>query len=599
MKRVAILTVALTASLAGQGSPQTNGSFLLIAGDGQIGYSPDGTSAVAAALNSPTAVAVTPSGGIVFADRLNYLVRTVTSSGNLLTIAGNGCVGGGFGSGCFNGDGGPATSASIGSVYGLATDAVGNIYIADSSNQRIREVGTSGNIIRTIAGNGAMGFSGDGGSAVGASLNSPRGVAVDRSGNVFFADTGNHRIRMIDSQRGTITTIAGTGVQGYSGDQGPAINAALNAPTSVSLDGVGNLFIADSGNNRVRKLSSDGTITTVAGNGVARFAGDGGLATAASLNDPLAVSVDQLGNFYIADYNNKLVRKVTPDGFISSLAYGGGPSFLGAPRGPYGLATDRSGNVFISDLSGNQIAEFIPTRVTITSIVNAASFQAGIVPNSWMTILGTGLSSNTDTWATAIVGGNLPSFLDGVSVNVGGQPAYISYISPAQINALAPNVGTGTVSVTVTNSSGTSSTVAAVSQTLQPAFFQWGSYAVATRQDYSLAVKNGALSGQTTMPAKPGEVIIVWGTGFGPTSSPAPIGAGVPPSPTYYTASAVAVTVGNTAATVYGAALAPGYAGLYQVAIQIPTSLANGDYAVIATVSGKVSPSITLITVQN
>lgn len=194
MKRVVILTVALTASLAGQVSPQTNGSFSLIAGDGLVGYSPDGTSAVDAALNSPTAVALTPSGGIIFADRLNYLVRTVTSSGNLLTIAGNGCVGGNFGSGCFDGDGGPATSASIGSVYGLATDALGNIYIADSSNQRIREVGTSGNIIRTIAGNGAMGFSGDGGSAVRASLNSPRGVAVDRSGNVVFADTGNHRI---------------------------------------------------------------------------------------------------------------------------------------------------------------------------------------------------------------------------------------------------------------------------------------------------------------------------------------------------------------------------------------------------------------------
>jgi uncharacterized protein (TIGR03437 family) len=242
--------------------------------------------------------------------------------------------------------------------------------------------------------------------------------------------------------------------------------------------------------------------------------------------------------------------------------------------------TDRSGNVFISDLSSNQIADFIPTSVTITSVirsvVNGASFQAGIVSDSWITILGTRFSSKTDSWANAIVGGNLPSSLDGVSVSIGGQLAYVSYINPTQINALAPNVGTGTAPVTLTNGGATSAAVAAVSQTAQPAFFQWGGYAVATRQDYSLAMKNGVLAGLTTVPAKPGEVIILWGTGFGPTIPLAPMGAEVLPSPTYYTANAATVAVGTTAANVYGAALASGYAGLYQVAIQIPASLAKG-----------------------
>jgi uncharacterized protein (TIGR03437 family) len=248
--------------------------------------------------------------------------------------------------------------------------------------------------------------------------------------------------------------------------------------------------------------------------------------------------------------------------------------------------------------SSVSILQNLAALPTITAVVNGASFQYGIVPGSWITILGTDLSSTTDTWANAIVNGNLPTGLDGVGVSVGGLPAYIDYISPTQINAIAPNVGTGTAPVTVTNSSVTSLAVAAVSQTAQPAFFQWGNYAVATRQDYSLAVKNGAISGVTTVPAKPGDVIILWGTGFGPTSPAAPVGAEAPLSPTYYTANQVTVTVGSAAATVYGVALAPGYAGLYQVAIQIPTSLANGDYPVVATVSGQGSPSTTLITVQ-
>jgi uncharacterized protein (TIGR03437 family) len=233
-------------------------------------------------------------------------------------------------------------------------------------------------------------------------------------------------------------------------------------------------------------------------------------------------------------------------------------------------------------------------------VANGASFQAGIAPGSWITITGTNLSSVRDTWANSIVNGNLPTSLDGVKVTVGGDPAYVAYVSPTQINALAPNVAAGTVSVTVTNANGTSASVNAVVQAAQPAFFLWpGNYAVATTQDYGLAVKNGTFPGSTTTPAKPGEVIILWGTGFGATSPSAPSDVEVPSSTTYNTANAVTVTVGGTAATVYGAALAPGFAGLYQVAILIPASLANGDYPVVATISGVQSPSTTLITVQD
>jgi uncharacterized protein (TIGR03437 family) len=240
----------------------------------------------------------------------------------------------------------------------------------------------------------------------------------------------------------------------------------------------------------------------------------------------------------------------------------------------------------------------LPTVNQSNGIVNGASFLSGIAPNSWITLYGTNLSSLTDTWANAITGDDLPTSLDGVKVSVGGEPAYIAYVSPTQINALAPNIGPGTVAVTVTNSNGTGSPISAAAQTVQPAFFQWpGNYAVATRQDYSYAVKNGTFSTATT-PAKPGDVIVLWGTGFGTTSPVAPVGVVTPSTTVYNTASPVTVTVGGAPATVYGAALTGGNAGLYQVAIQIPTALANGDYPVIATISGVPSPATTLITVQ-
>jgi uncharacterized protein (TIGR03437 family) len=237
------------------------------------------------------------------------------------------------------------------------------------------------------------------------------------------------------------------------------------------------------------------------------------------------------------------------------------------------------------------------TPAISSGIVSGASFQPGISPGSWFTITGTNLSTVTDTWTNSIVNGELPLSLDGVTLAVSGVPAYIYYLSSTQINAIAPNVGPGTVQITISTPSGTSAPVTAVSQAEQPAFFQWGTYAVATTQTYALAVKNGTFS-VTTAPAKPGDVIILWGTGFGPTNPLAPVGALTPTGTTYNTANPVTVTVGGMPATVYGAALAPGYAGLYQVAIQIPASLQNGDYPVIATIDGASSPSTTLITVQ-
>ncbi len=247
--------------------------------------------------------------------------------------------------------------------------------------------------------------------------------------------------------------------------------------------------------------------------------------------------------------------------------------------------------------SGTTGGSSTPT-ISQNGVINGASFKPGVVPNSWIAIQGTNLAPTTDTWDKSINKGQLPTSLDGVSVSVGGKPAYIYFISPTQINALAPDVGTGSMTVTVTNGNTTSAAFTANAQTVDPAFFPWaGKYAVATRQDFSWAVPNGTFPGTTTTPAKPGEVIILWGTGFGPTTPAAPVGMQVPAS-LFSTANPVTVTVGGINATVFGAALAPGFAGLYQVAIQVPDSAPNGDLPVVATVNGVQSPSTTLLTVQ-
>jgi len=231
-------------------------------------------------------------------------------------------------------------------------------------------------------------------------------------------------------------------------------------------------------------------------------------------------------------------------------------------------------------------------------VVNGASFQPGIVPGSWLTIKGSNLSSVTDTWDKAIVNGNLPTSLDGVSVNVGSKPAFVYFISPGQINVQAPDVGAGPVPVTVTTPSGTSVAFTADVVAQAPAFFLWpGNQAVATRQDASLAVKDGTFAGATTVAAKPGDVLILWGTGFGPTTPTVAAGIQVP-GDKIYDASPVSVKLGTADAQFFGAALSPGFAGLYQVAIQVPATLADGDYALKATVSGASSPDGVTLSVK-
>jgi uncharacterized protein (TIGR03437 family) len=249
-----------------------------------------------------------------------------------------------------------------------------------------------------------------------------------------------------------------------------------------------------------------------------------------------------------------------------------------------------------------------PNGPAITDIQNGASFQAGIVPGSWITIKGSHLSSVTDTWDKFIANGKLPTTVDGVSVKVGGQDAYINYVSDSQINALVPNVGTGSMAVSVTNSNGNAS-MSGNSVAVQPALFLWvNKYAVATHVAActplpycTWAVANGTFQGVTTTPAKPGETIVLWGTGFGPTSPVAPVGVPVPSDQAYATTNAVSATVNGTPAAVYQnqAFLAPTSAGEYQLAITIPANAPDGDLPVVITVNGAQSPTGVFVTVQH
>ncbi len=279
------------------------GVISTLVGTGSFGFSGDGAAAVDATLGWPEGVAVDLQGNVYISDTENQRIRKVSTGGVITTIAGTGTAG-------VMGDGGPATNAQLNFPKSLAVDRVGNVYVADSENNRIRKIATNG-VMTTLAGNGIYDFGGDGGPATNASLQAPSGVAVDQAGNVYIADRYNNRIRKVDLS-GIITTVAGNGDFGYSGDGGLATNAVLNAPYSVAVDSIGRIYVSDTENARIRRVSTNGVITALAGDGNFGYFGDGGLATAARLDSPHGVAVDLSGRLYVADYNNMRIRRVSP-----------------------------------------------------------------------------------------------------------------------------------------------------------------------------------------------------------------------------------------------------------------------------------------------
>lgn len=338
-------------------------SIFTIAGTGDLGFNGDGNLATKAHLWFAAGVAVDQEGNVFIADSFNNRIRRVDAhTGLIATFAGTGQPG-------FDGDGDVAIEARLNSPAGVAVDGKGNVLIADTFNNRIRIVDARTGIIRTMTGTGVQGVSGDGGLAVGAQLSEPAGLFVDIAGNVVIADTGNHRVRLVEAGSGIISTVAGTGVPGFSGDGGLGRSAQLNGPTAVAADERGNLVIADTVNNRVRRVeASKRTITTVAGNGVQGFAGDGGLANHAELTEPSGVAVDAKGNVLIADsFNNRVRYLDMGTGIITTvigvgtrgLSGNGTGALVAELNNPVGLTRDVLGNIVVADAGNNRVLRVI------------------------------------------------------------------------------------------------------------------------------------------------------------------------------------------------------------------------------------------------
>jgi sugar lactone lactonase YvrE len=308
----------------------------------------DGGQATAAGFGSPSGVGVDALGNIYIADSQNNRIRIVDTAGIITTFAGTGAT-------SPTGDGGPATAATLNNPSSVTCDAMGNVFIADDGRSCIRKVNTAG-IISTIAGNGTYGFSGDGGQATAASLRGASSVAFDAAGNFYIADRNNNRIRKVDTG-GIITTFAGTGTAGYTGDGGQATAAQLNNSHIITLDAIGNLYISDALNDVVRKVDTMGIITTIVGNGTQGFSGDGGQATAAQLKGPGGIVLDAMGNLYLSDVNNNRIRMINTAGIISTIAgdgfysYGGdgGQATAAELRAPAGICLDAAYNLYIAD----------------------------------------------------------------------------------------------------------------------------------------------------------------------------------------------------------------------------------------------------------
>lgn len=398
------------------------GEIATIAGTGAYEYSGDGIAAISAELEYPNGVAVDSSGKIYIADTYNQRIRVVDTSGVISTVAGNGTP-------AYGGDGGPAIQANLQFPDGVAVDAAGRIYIADTSNQRIRLVDTSGNI-STVVGTGAQGSVGDGGPAIQAELDNPVAVAVDGSGNLYIADLDNQRIRFVNTgaqavvvagvtiQPGNIATVAGAGTQGFSGDGGPMLKAELNNPNGLAVNGSGNLYIADTDNQRIRLANTGskvaaagnapvqpGEIATIAGNGTLSYGGDGGSAVGASLYDPEDVAIVPGGALYVADLDNQRIRLVNigekaltaanvtvqPGNIATVAGVGtqgfsgdGGPAAKAELYNPVSVAADGSGNLYIADLD-NQRIRFVNTGTKAVTVAGVT-----VQPGAIATVAGAG-----------------------------------------------------------------------------------------------------------------------------------------------------------------------------------------------------------------
>lgn len=556
-------------------------------------------------LDDDTGVAVDSSGNVFFGGGIDNVVYKI-SGGTLSVAAGKQNVTG------YSGDGGPATSALMHNVQGIAVDAAGNLYIADSLNYVIRKV--SGGTITTIAGNGSYG-SPVNGPATSSPMYQPIGVAVDANGNVYVACSiaGGYILKIAN---GTLTIVAGNGFQGIITEGAQATTQPIGSPRFIAVDSAGNVYVASQYAGTILKLNTAaGTISTVAGNGNSGLSGDGGPALNAAML-PFGVAVDSSGNLFIADTGNGVIREVS-NGVINTIA----GSVTGNPcsattvpaksaflNNPEGIAVS-GGNVYFS--ASACIQEIVstpagPPSIQTGGIVSASAFGTftSAAPGSWIEIYGSNLAGDTRSWASSdFQGANAPTSLDQTSVTIGGQAAFIDYISPGQVNAQIPSsVAAGPQPVIVKTASGASpagslNIVAVQPGLLAPSSFSIGGsqYVVALFPDGSTYVlPPGAIAGVTSKAAAPGQTITLYGIGFGAVT-PA-ISAGQVVSQSNQLASSFQISIGGVPAQTTYAGLAPGYVGLYQFNVVVPATLPANNLTPLTFSLGGAAGSQTLFT---
>ena len=604
----------------------TNGVITTVAGNGTPGFGGDNGPATSAQLYLPYGVAVDAAGNLYIADTFNYRIRKV-SGGVISTVAGNGTQG-------FGRDTGPATSSPLYYPYGVAVDSAGNLYIADTDNQRIRKV-TNG-VIGTVAGDGP---------SPGDYLSFPEGVAVDSAGNLYIADTNNHSIRKVSN--GVMTTVAGNGTTGFSGDNGPATSARLAYPTGVAVDSAGSLYIADTSNSRIRKVSN-GAIVTVAGNGGVGFSGDGGPATSAQLYSPHGVAVDSAGNVYVADSNNGRIRVLAPTGSpctysvslttwqapasggsltvgietaasctwavtglpgwmtVSGASSGAGSATVALAVLPNNSGATLSTTVLVAGVSVTvtQPAAALAALPPIKNVVNAASYAGGAVsPGELVTIFGTGIGPAAAAGATTDPStGRLATTIGNVQVLFNGVAAPMIYASSTQVSAVVPYemASVGNPSVWINFAGHTSNSYQLSLAAAAPGLFAQNAAGsgpgAILNQDNSL---NGPGHG-----AANGSIVQVFMTGEGQTKPPGVTGAITtvtlpPPQVTPAPVQPVQVWIGGQPAVYTYAGEAPGMvAGVMQLNVQIPANAPSGALAIQVSIGGNMSQNGITVTVQ-